>query len=292
MPALTDRVAVVTGGASGIGRATTLRLLSEGALVLFADVNEKTAAETIELAGAAGFGSRVRFQKADVTDEQSVQAMMDAAVHLWGQLDIAFLNAGVGGAYGPITDTLVEEWDATFIYLVRSVFLGVKHAARHMRKRSCGSIIATASAGGFTAGGGSHAYSAAKAAVLNLVRSASLELARDFIRVNAIAPGLIKTPLVHGGDERRFPDVSQRQPWPEAGRPEDIAAAAIYLASDDSRFMTGSALVIDGGLLANGANPWGTTAPYLRQAGMNHGTTGVPGEMRPSRAQETRVIKE
>jgi len=272
---------VVTGGASGIGRAATLRLLAEGARVVFADLNRRTAEETLSLAAASGHEERIRFVHADVTDEDSVVATMDLAVQSWGRIDIAFLSAGVGGAFGPLADTSVEEWDATFAYLVRSVFLGIKHAAERMRRWRAGSIIATASAGGIAAGGGSHAYSAAKAAVLNLVRSAALELAQDRIRVNAIAPGLISTPLVHGGDESRFPDVSGRQPWPDRGRPEDIAGAVVYLSSEDSTFMTGSVLVVDGGLLANGANPWGTRGPYLRKAGMNRGTTGFDSELRP-----------
>lgn len=287
---LKERVAVVTGGASGIGRATTLRLLSEGARVLFADLNRRTAEETLELVASAGHAGSVLFECADVTDESAVASIMDRAVGAWGHLDVALLNAGVGGAFGPIADTTVEEWDATFAYLVRSVFLGIKHAARQMRYGLRGSIIATASAGGITAGGGSHAYSAAKAAVLNMVRSTSLELARDRIRVNAVAPGLISTPLVHGGDESRFPDVSRRQPWPENGRPEDIAGAVVYLASDDSSFMTGATLVVDGGLLANGANPWGTRGPYLRQAGMNHGTTGMDSEMRAAGTTDDAAI--
>lgn len=276
---LNGRVAVVTGGASGIGRAATLRLLSEGARVVFADLNEHTAEETVALAAAAGHEEQVRFVKADVTSEESVAAVMALAVKVWKRLDVAFLNAGVGGAFGPIADTRVADWDATFAYLVRSVFLGIKHAAGQMRHGSGGSIIATASASGITAGGGSHAYSAAKAAVLNLVRSTALELAQDRIRVNAIAPGLVATPLVHGGDESKLPDVSDRQPWPDHGRPEDIAGAVVYLASDESTFMTGSVVVIDGGLLANGANPWRTKGPYLRKAGMNRGTTGFDSEV-------------
>lgn len=288
---LNERVAVVTGGASGIGRAATLRMLAEGARVVFADLNRTTAEETLAMAASLGYEARVRFVPADVTVEEAVSDLMDYTMCTLGRIDVAFLNAGVGGAFGPLADTRVDEWDATFSYLVRSVFLGIKHAARHMRAGSGGSIIATASAAGITAGGGSHAYSAAKAAVLNLVRSTSLELAQDRIRVNAIAPGLISTPLVHGGDESRFPDVSARQPWPDAGRPEDIAGAVVYLASDDSMFMTGSVVVVDGGLLANGANPWGTPGPYLRKAGMNHGSTGLESELRPVSAARPESIR-
>ena len=279
---LEGRVAVVTGGASGIGRASTLRLLAEGARVLFADLNEASAAETLAAAAAAGHADRVAFERGDVTEDATVARVMDAAAERWGGLDIAFLNAGVGGAFGPIADTSVEEWDATFVFLVRSVFLGIKHAARHMRRGGGGSIVATASVAGISGGGGSHAYSAAKAAVVNLVRSTSIELAPDRVRVNAIAPGLIETPLVHGGDPARLPDVSERQPWPDRGQPDDIAGALLYLASDDARFTTGVTLIVDGGVTANGANIWGLGADsrLYRGAGLNRGTTGLPSEVR------------
>ena len=151
-----------------------------------------------------------------------------------------------------------------------------------MRKQNGGAIVATASVAGIAGGGGSHAYSAAKAAVVNLVKSTAIELAADHIRVNAIAPGLIETPLVHGGDPTRLPDVSDRQPWPDLGQPDDIAGALLYLVSDDSRFTTGVTLIVDGGIVANGANIWGIGegSRLYRRAGLNRGTTGVPSDVR------------
>ena len=281
-----DRVAVVTGGASGIGRAAVLRLLQEGARVIFGDLNATTAAETEALAEAAGFGDAVAFVQGDVTLEADVKDLMDAAVARWGRLDVAFLNAGVGGAFGPITDTTVEEWDATFAFLVRSVFLGVKHAVPHMRAQTndggSAALVATASVAGLAGGGGSHAYSAAKAAVVNMVRSIATELGQYHIRINAVAPGLIDTPLAHGGDPERLPDMSNRQPWPDLGKPEDIAAAVAYLASDDARFVTGETVVVDGGTYAAGANIWGLGehGPFYRKAGVNRGTTGLGHDIR------------
>jgi NAD(P)-dependent dehydrogenase (short-subunit alcohol dehydrogenase family) len=277
-----NRVAVVTGGASGIGRAAVLRLLQEGARVMFGDLNATNAAETEALADAAGFGDAIAFEQGDVTVEADVQRLIDSAVDRWGRLDAAFLNAGVGGAFGPITDTTVEEWDATFGFLVRSVFLGVKHAVPHMREQGSGALVATASVAGLAGGGGSHAYSAAKAAVINMVRSIATELGQYHIRINAVAPGLIDTPLAHGGDPERLPDMTNRQPWPDLGKPEDIAAAVAYLASDDARFVTGETIVVDGGTYAAGANIWGLgeQGPFYRKAGVNRGTTGLGHDIR------------
>ena len=296
------RAAVITGGASGIGRAAVLRFLSEGARVTFADLNDANAEETLALARAAGHGERIAYVRADVTDEGAVRDCFEGAAARWGRLDIAFLNAGVGGAIGPIAETTVEEWDTTFAFLVRSVFLGAKFAAPAMRANpggpdggrvggpdsglrggpGGGAIVATGSVAGLSGGGGPHAYSAAKAAVINLVRSLALELAMYRIRVNGVAPGLIDTPLAHGGDPSRLPDMSQRQPWPDRGQPEDIAAAAAFLASDDARFITGETIAVDGGVMANGSNIWGLgeNCRFLQKSGLNRGTTGLENVVR------------
>ena len=284
------RAAVITGGASGIGRAAVLRFLEEGASVAFADLNDANAEETLGLARAAGHGGRVDYVRADVTDEAAVRDCFEGAAAQWGRLDIAFLNAGVGGAIGPVTETTVEEWDTSFAFLVRSVFLGAKHAVPAMRANPAGSdgvpaggaIVATGSVAGLSGGGGPHAYSAAKAAVINLVRSLALELASYRIRVNGVTPGLIDTPLAHGGDPSRLPDMSERQPWPDRGRPEDIAAAAAFLASDDARFITGETITVDGGVMANSSNIWGLgeNCRFLQKAGLNKGTTGLENVVR------------
>ncbi len=284
------RAAVVTGGASGIGRAAVLRFLAEGASVAFADLNDANAEETLALARAAGHGGRIAYVRADVTDEAAVKGCFEGAAARWGRLDIAFLNAGIGGAIGPVTETTVEEWDTSFAFLVRSVFLGAKHATPAMRANPGGSdgvpaggaIVATGSVAGLSGGGGPHAYSAAKAAVINLVRSLALELASYRIRVNGVAPGLIDTPLAHGGDPSRLPDMSERQPWPDRGRPEDIAAAAAFLASDDARFITGETITVDGGVMANSSNIWGLgeNCRFLQKAGLNKGTTGLENVVR------------
>jgi NAD(P)-dependent dehydrogenase (short-subunit alcohol dehydrogenase family) len=193
---LQGRVAVITGGASGMGRSTVLRFLDEGASVVVADFNATSGAETLAAAAARGHADRVRFVKTDVANEPDVEAMIAATVDAFGGLDIVFNNAGVGGAIGPLTETTVADWDYTFGVLVRGVFLGVKHAARVMRAQGRGgSIINTASIAGLSGDAGPLAYSAGKAAVINLSMGAAVELAPDRIRVNAICPGFIATPL-------------------------------------------------------------------------------------------------
>lgn len=278
---LEGKVAVVTGGGNGIGRATVLRFLAEGARVCVAELNAETGAETIELARAAGHGDRVRFVRTDVAEEAQVQAAIDATYGAWGQLDCVFNNAGVAGAIGPITHIKVEDFDFTMAVLVRGVFLGMKHAARVMKAQGRGgAIISTASVAGLSGGDGPQAYSAAKAAVINLTRAVAIELAPDHIRVNCICPGGINTPLLHRGSPDAMAQLLDRaQPWPEHGKPEDIAAAALFLASDDARFVTGEALVVDGGMSVVGGNAMrgsigGPAAMVL--VGVDRGSTGEP----------------
>lgn len=277
---LEGKVAVVTGGGNGIGRATVLRFLAEGARgVVVSDLNAETGAETVALAKAAGHGERARFVRTNVAEESDVVAALEAATAAWGRLDCVFNNAGVAGAIGPITHIAVADWDFTMNVLVRGVFLGMKHGARILKAQGGGgSILSTASVAGLSGGDGPQAYSAAKAAVVNLTRAVAIELAPDRIRVNCICPGGINTPLLHRGNPEAMGQMLDRaQPWPEHGRPEDIAAAALYLASDDARFVTGEALVVDGGMTAVGGNTMrgsigGPVAMSL--VGVDRGSTG------------------
>jgi len=278
---LDGKVAIITGGASGIGRATTLTFLREGAKVVVGDMNEASINETTAIAKA---GNDLASLQGDVSKESDVAALVDLAVKRFGGVDCIFNNAGVGGAFGPIGETTVEEWDFTFAVLVRGVFLGIKHASNRMKAQGRGgSIINTASVAGIGGGAGPHAYSGAKAAVANLTRSVSVELAASLIRVNAIAPGGIKTPLATGRHEAAWDAmIHEKQPWPELGMPQHIADAALFLASEESRFITGQVLVVDGGLLAQGPNMFGRDAssPMLKKAGLNTGSTGAPGAIR------------
>jgi len=252
---LEDKVAVITGAGSGIGRATALAFLAEGAKVVAADLNERTGAETVELADAAGHVGRVAFERTDVSVEVDVANLMDVAVREFGRLDIVFNNAGYPGAVGPVAEVAVEDWDKTFAVLVRGVFLGVKHAARVMQAQGTGgSIVNTASVAAFSSGMGPHAYSAAKAAVVNLTRTAATELGAASIRVNCICPGGILTPLFHrgSGPEPLQRNFERAQPIALAAQGEDVAPLVVYLASDESKFVSGAPFLIDGGLTAAG----------------------------------------
>jgi NAD(P)-dependent dehydrogenase (short-subunit alcohol dehydrogenase family) len=259
MGRLDNKVAVITGAGSGMGRATARRFAQEGAAIVIADLNEEMGAETVKECVEAG--GRAVFQNTDVTDEAQVKAAVARAVKEFGKLNVMFNNAGLGGAVGPLEEIKVENWDKTFEVLVRGVFLGMKHSIPEMRKAGGGSIISTASIAGIRGAPGLHAYCAAKAAVVNLTRSVAIEVGREKIRVNCICPGGILTPLIYnrwpGGYEAASQALSMMQPYPRGGLPEDIANAALYLASDESEFVSGHAMIVDGGLTAGGVGPGG-----------------------------------
>jgi len=281
---LAGKVAVVTGGASGMGLDTVMKFAAEGAKVVVADFNAQTGEAAAQEAAQQGFD--VSFIRTDVSSEQDIEAMCEYAVATYGRLDVLFNNAGVGGAIGPLTDTTVEDWDYTFDVLAKGVFLGIKHGAKIMRRQGeGGSIINTASIAALSGDAGPLVYSAAKAAVLNLSKTAAVELALDHIRVNAICPGYIATPLVHSGDleaiQRAF---VKSQPWPDFGRGEHIAGAALFLASDDSEFVTGESIVVDGGATAEGPGRSRKfpkmAARNSRYSGVTKGSTGVANDLR------------
>ena len=282
---LQSKVAIVTGGASGMGFATVSRFLKEGASVVIGDLNADNGRNAIEPLSAEGYEDRVRFTTTDVAVENDVAAMSELALDAFGQLDIVFNNAGIGGAFGPITELDVDDWDTTIHVLVRSVFLGIKHAARIMIDQGRGgSIINTASIAGMGGGGGPQAYSAAKAAVVNLSKTTAIELAPHNIRVNAICPGVIFTPLMHSGNEEQAEEViAEVQPLAKRGEGSDIAGMALFLAGDDSQFVTGQEHIVDGGLLANGPRLLGrlhNSRNLHRMAGMAFGTSGQAATVR------------
>ncbi len=248
MGRLDKKVAVITGAASGIGRAAAIRFAGEGASVVIADLNREGGEAAVR--DCRENGGHAAFQLTDVAKEEGVKGAVERAVKEFGRLDIIYNNAGLGGAVGQLEKTSAENWDRTFAILLRAVFLGIKYAAPEMRKVGGGSIISTASIAGIRGAAGLHAYCAAKAGVISLTRSAAIELAKDKIRVNCICPGLIATPLTYnrlpGGEQTATQLFAGFQPWPRTGRPEDIAAMALFLASDDSEFVSGQAMIVDG----------------------------------------------
>ena len=276
---LESKVAIVTGGASGMGLATVRRFLEEGASVVVGDLNSDNGRQLLEELSADGYDEKVRFTVTDVSVEDDVAAMTELALDAFGRLDIVFNNAGIGGAFGPITELEVDDWDTTFHVLVRSVFLGTKHAAKVLIEQGQGgSIINTASIAGMGGGAGPQAYSAAKAAVVSLSKTTAVELAPHDIRVNAICPGVIFTPLMHSGNEEQAEEVIEEiQPLSKRGEGSDIAGMAVFLAGDDSLFVTGQEHIVDGGLLASGPPMIGrlhNSRNLHRMAGMAYGSSG------------------
>ena len=263
MNRLEGRTAVITGGASGIGAASVRLFAAEGARVLIADTQEERGR-----ALAAELGESALFRRVDVTREADVKGAIDEVVARWGRLDCIFNNAGFGGALGPIEQTSVEDFDITFDVLVKGPFLGIKHAAPVMKAQRSGSILSTASVAGLQTGHSPHLYSVAKAAVIHLTRSVALELGEYGIRVNCICPGIIATPLAAGrpnvseeGLAKMKRALGKSQPLGRIGDPEDIARAALWLASDESSFVTGHAQVVDGGAFAG--RPWSRQGEWI-----------------------------
>jgi NAD(P)-dependent dehydrogenase (short-subunit alcohol dehydrogenase family) len=251
MGKLDGKAAVITGAASGMGRASALLFAQEGARLLLADVDAKGGeAVADEIARAGG---RAIFRRVDVSQPEQVEAMIGAAVTELGALDVLFNNAGIEGESARLADSSLANWDRVLAINLKGVFLGMKYALPVMIERGGGSIINTASVAGLVGWHGAGAYSASKGGVVILTKTAALEYARWNIRVNCICPGVIHTPMVeritHGRADM-LERLKQAQPLPRIGTPEDIAQMALYLASDDAAFVTGAAMVVDGGYTA------------------------------------------
>jgi len=259
---LEGKVAVITGAASGIGAATARLFVAEGAKVVLGDIQDEVGERF-----AAELGDGAIYRHCNVAREAQVAALIAAATDTWGRLDVLYNNAGFVGAQGPLSSIDVDDYDLTMDVLLKSVFLGLKHASPIMKAQGSGSIISTASICGLVPDVGTHLYNAAKAAVIMLTKSAAIELAEDNVRVNAICPGFIATQLAaqrelsnidRAENEERLAKVRDRmadsQPLRRMGDPDDIARMALFLASDDSAWMTGTAQVVDGGLTLG--KPW------------------------------------
>ncbi len=250
---LDSKTALVTGGGSGIGRAASLAYAKDGARVVVADVNVEGGEETVQMIKEAG-GEAILVH-ADVSNPEDTQAMVDQAVAAFGSLDCAFNNAGIGGGRDRLltADYLEEDWDRVISINLKGVWLCMKAEIPQMLKQGSGAIVNTASIAGLVGLSGTVAYVAAKHGVTGLTKAAAMEYAKSGIRVNAVCPGYIETPLVQGIFDRvegYRERVAARHPMDRLGEPEEIAQAVVWLSSDAASFVTGHNMPVDGGYMA------------------------------------------
>lgn len=244
---LAGKVAVVTGGASGIGEFTVREMVEEGAKVVIADLNDDLGSKLVQELNQEE--RQVAYIHVDVTKEDQVENMIEFAVSEFGKLDILFNNAGIG-SLSPSAELPFEEWRKVLSINLDGVFLAAKHAIKAMQKNGGGSIVNTASILGHVGQAQTAPYTASKGAVVNLTRTLAVEYAKDNIRVNAVSPGYIETPLLNQLDEAMKNHLISLHPIGRLGKPEEIAKAVVFLASDDASFVTGSNLLVDGGYTA------------------------------------------
>ena len=253
MGKLDGKVAIVTGAASGIGRASARLFAEEGAKVVLADWDEEKGRQAAEEISQSG--GTATFVKVDVSQPEDAEAMVRTALESYGRLDVLFNNAGIEGEQKPTADCSLENWDRVISINLKGVFLGMKYGIPAMLKGGGGSIINTASTAGLAGWPALPAYSASKGGVIQLTKTAALEYARKGIRVNAICPGGIWTALVERFTAGLSPEAIQKNveaahPIGRFGQPEEVARLALFLASDDSSFCTGAPFLVDGGILA------------------------------------------
>jgi NAD(P)-dependent dehydrogenase (short-subunit alcohol dehydrogenase family) len=261
MGRLDGKSAIVTGAASGIGRASAILFAREGARLLVVDKNEKGLQETLRSITEAG--GKAEFRAADASSEDDVKAFVERALAAFGSLDVIYANAGISGGLipPPLLEQTVDNWMQVLRVNLIGPFLAIKHAAPHMARNGHGSIILTASVAGLRANAGGSPYSASKAGVVSLAQTAANSLLGSGVRVNAICPGLIETGMTRElfeaarqrGTERK---IGQLNPLQRAGAPDEIAAMALFLASDESSYVNGQAFPVDGGL--------SSTLPFTR----------------------------
>lgn len=250
MGRLEGKRAIVTGAGSGIGRAAARLFAEEGATVLAVDLNADGVAETVE------GRDRMTAEAGDVSSEEYVADSIRNFVDAHGGIDIVFANAGISGGWVPLSDQTPDYWEQILKVNLIGPFLYVKHASPHMVDQGAGSIICTASVAGIRANAGVHPYSASKAGVISLVQTVAYDLAGTGVRINAVCPGLIETGMTKPifdmargkGTEDR---IGQINPLKRAGRPEEIANMALFLASDEASYVNGQAFPVDGGLSAS-----------------------------------------
>ena len=249
---LKGKVAVITGAASGIGAATAKTYVEQGARVVLGDIQDLPGEA---LAASLGGSAHAVFRHCNVTNEAEVEALVEAAVSEFGQIDVMFNCAGIVGAVGPMSTTPADEWKLTIDIMINGVFYGMKHASRHMKEAGSGSIISMSSTAGVMGGLGPHAYTAAKHAVVGMTKNLAAEVGGFGVRVNCIAPAGMATPMVAEvitGDHHNLDDtiaaLAEGSPLKgRAGLAQDVANAALWLASDESGYTSGLTLTVDAG---------------------------------------------
>ncbi|MEH7302893.1 SDR family NAD(P)-dependent oxidoreductase [Neobacillus drentensis] len=244
---LNKKIAIVTGGGSGIGRAAAVRFAKEGATVAVADINSIMGEETVSLIKEVG-GEAI-FVKTDVADSEQIKQLIQITSNTFGGLHIMFNNAGIGNSEVRSVDLAEEEWDRVVDINLKGVFLGIKYAVPEISKSGGGSIINTSSLLGLKGQKYMSAYNASKAGVVVLTKNAALEYGKYNIRVNAIAPGVIDTKIIENWkqNERKWPIISRANALGRIGTPDEVANAVLFLASDEASFITGTTLSVDGG---------------------------------------------
>jgi NAD(P)-dependent dehydrogenase (short-subunit alcohol dehydrogenase family) len=253
MGRLEGKSVIITGAGSGIGRAASLLFTREGARLIAVDKTDGVKETVAQVKQAGGIAEAVM---ADAGSEQDVIAFIDRAVATHGRLDAIWANAGVSGGLVPLAEQTVEHWQEILRINLIGAFLAVKHAIPHMTRQQSGAIVCTASVAGLKAGASGHPYAASKAGVISLVQTTAYSLSGTGVRINAVCPGLIETgmtrPIFDRAKERGTADkIGQLNPLKRAGQPHEIAAMALFLASDDASYVNGQAFPVDGGLTAS-----------------------------------------